>query len=76
MRSLWEEDLAGCVPRTESHASLHELVAALDVCAAARFMSASESDAIVVLCERTRRMLVGLLEPRRASRVATPADPA
>src|SRR5262245_29847697 len=53
---------------TESNASLHELVAALDVCAAARFMSADEAAAILVLCERTRRMLVGLLEPRRAPR--------
>jgi four helix bundle protein len=60
---------------TESNASLHELVAALDVCEAARFMSSEEANAILALCARTRRMLVGLLEPRRAARTATPAEP-
>ena len=49
---------------TESHASLHELVAALDLASVSRFMNAEEAAAIIVLAERERRMLRGLLQPR------------
>jgi four helix bundle protein len=49
---------------TESLGSLHELVAALDLAAMGRFMNAKEAAAIIVLAERERRMLLGLLQPR------------
>ncbi len=49
---------------TESNASLHELVAALDLASVSRFMNAEEAAAIIVLAERERRMLRGLLQPR------------
>ena len=49
---------------TESHASLHELVAALDLASVSKFMNPAEAAAIIVLAERERRMLRGLLQPR------------
>ena len=49
---------------TESHASLHEVVAALDLASVSKFMNAEEAAAIIVLAERERRMLRGLLQPR------------
>jgi four helix bundle protein len=59
---------------TEALGSLHELVAALDLAAVARFMNAKEAAAIIVLAERERRMLLGLLQPRSGGRVAEPAE--
>ena len=49
---------------TEAHAGLHELVAALDLAVLARFVDAKSAAEIMVLAERERRMLSGLLRPR------------
>ena len=59
---------------TESHASLHELVAALDLASVSKFMNAEEANAIIGLAERERRMLRGLLQPR-AKPASNPALP-
>ena len=56
---------------TESLGSLHELVAALDLAAMARFMNANDAAAIIVLAERERRMLVGCYS-RDAARLPSP----